>query len=249
MSPSVIREQIDITENITFPQTTCADGNKNKRDDPIVNCCFQKTFYFQVHLYRQFDNFLREKLIFSEHAHPMGLSVIWETGTVWRILEPHHSNSLPDPPRDQIHTSPYTKCCYAEQMFGHEQGAGGGGWGVSIETYHFVSKHLKKEANWNQNTIFQMHRGRYEGVSEFITPEFPLTTSWYERGRPWPPWCSGRRSPSAGRSPCNSQPPVSISSLSGTSTKHKEESELKYLIVKINTLRAVQHFQATTVPL
>ena len=72
----------DACKNITFPQTTYADGNKNKQDDPILNCCVHKTFYFQIHLHTQFDNYLREKIIFSEHAHPMGLSVILENGTV-----------------------------------------------------------------------------------------------------------------------------------------------------------------------
>ena len=76
MPASVNREQTHITENITFPQTMYADGNKNRRDDPIVNCCVDKIFYFQIHLHTQFGNFLRGKLIFSEHAHPMGLSVI-----------------------------------------------------------------------------------------------------------------------------------------------------------------------------
>ena len=79
-------------------------SNQNKRDDPILNCCFHKIFYFQIHWHTHFGNFLRGKLVFSEHAHPMGLSVIWENGTVWHILEPHHSNtSLPPPPRSYPH--------------------------------------------------------------------------------------------------------------------------------------------------
>ena len=51
----------DACKNITFPQTTYADGNKNKQDDPILNCCVHKTFYFQIIYTHSLTIFLEKK--------------------------------------------------------------------------------------------------------------------------------------------------------------------------------------------